>query len=440
MRVWIRHIWEMLTASYWFLPSLMVAAAAVMAYVLLWLDRSVIASRGDLGWLYTGGADGAKAVLSTIGGSVITAGAVVFSITIAALTQASQQFGPRLLRNFMGDRGNQVVLGTFTATFLYSLLVLRAIRGEFEGGSVFVPHASVTMAVVLAVASIAVLIYFIHHVSMALQAPQVVAAVLEDLEEVIGRLFGDEEGSGVSLPEYAIPPMSPEEAQTVHAGGSGYVQAIDHDALLRIATEADVTLKLEHRPGDYIICDGMLMNVWPKQRCDEALQRRLAKTFYWGNHRTPEQDVEYAIRQMVEVAVRALSPGVNDPFTAMNCLDALGSAVCSIARRGLPGPLRFDDGGALRITLPVSTFDGIVDASFNQIRQYGLSSVAVTIHLLEVLIDCAPLMKNDQQRQALLRQAGMTYRQSEQVILDPQDREDVRIRWEKAYALLADVR
>src|SRR5687767_1515596 len=183
MRTRLHHLWETLTTGYWFVPAVMMLAAALAAFLLLYIDRTVIGAR--VGWLYVGGADGAKTLLSTVAGSVITVAGVVFSITIASLTQAASQFGPRLLRNFMRDRGNQVTLGTFVATFLYCLLVLRAIHGRLEDGVAFVPQASVTGAVVLAVASIAVLVYFIHHVSVSLQAPSVVAAIRADLDATI---------------------------------------------------------------------------------------------------------------------------------------------------------------------------------------------------------------------------------------------------------------
>jgi len=171
MKVRLRHIWEIVSTNYWFVPSVMTVAAAIAAFVMLYIDRTYFPADIHAFWLYSGGADGAKTLLSTVAGSIITVAGVVFSITIAALTQASSQFGPRLLRNFMRDASNQVVLGTFVATFVYCVLILRTIHGRVDEGQSFVPQASVTGAVVLSVASVAVLIYFIHHVSMSLQAP-----------------------------------------------------------------------------------------------------------------------------------------------------------------------------------------------------------------------------------------------------------------------------
>lgn len=448
MRIRLRHLWEVITTGYWFVPAVMMVSATALAFGLLYLDRVLVRSQGPHGWLYAGGPDGAKTLLSTVAGSVITVAGVVFSITIAALTQASGQFGPRLLRNFMRDSGNQIVLGTFVATFLYCLLVLRTIHGESEGGGAFVPHASVTAAVLLAAASIAVLIYFIHHVSISLQAPAVVAAVLADLEGVLARLPDDQTGAGVTIDPSAdgqdwprgdrLPPDFDATSVPVVAFREGYVQAIDYDELVAAAEACDLVLRLHYRPGDYLIESSTLLRAWPADRCPQDLPARVNAAFMCGRHPTPEQDVEHAVRQIVEVAVRALSPGVNDPFTAINCIDALGAGLCRVARRGLPGPDLFDGRGRLRVVTPVTTFEGLTDTAFNQIRQYGRTSVAVTIRLLEVIGICARQLTAPAQRQALLGHAEMVYRQSTEAIPEPRDREDIRHRWEAVVRATAD--
>ena len=422
----------------------MVVAAAAMAFVLLYLDRKVMSVNGRLDWLYGGGAGGAQTLLSALAGSVITVAGVVFSITIAALTQASSQFGPRLLRNFMRDTGNQIVLGTLVATFIYCLLVLRTIHGESPGRENFVPQASVTVAVLLAAVSIFVLIYFIHHVSISLQAPSVVSAVREDLERVIARLPEDQQGTGIGVAEARAVPAGGDglpdgfeaDARAIESVREGYVQAVDYDALIEAAEKADVVLRLDYRPGDYVIAGTRLARVWPGGRCDAAVCEVLNKSFICGRHSTPEQDVEFAIRQMVEVAVRALSPAVNDPFTAINCVDVLGASLCRIVRRGLPGPMRYDGRGRLRIVTPVTTFAGVADTAFNQIRQYGRDSVAITMRLLEVITLCGGEVTSDDQRQVLLRHANMVYRQGMDLIREQDDRADVRQRWEGAVRVL----
>jgi len=436
MRTRLRHLWDVLTTGYWFVPTVMMLVAAGAAFLLLYIDRVMIGGR--VGWLYAGGADGAGTMLSTVAGSVITVAGVVFSITIAALTQASSQFGPRLLRNFMRDTANQVVLGTFVGTFIYCLLVLRTVHGTVEDGVEFVPQASVTVAVLLATASIAVLIYFIHHVSVSLQAPAVVAAVLKELEDLIARLPDDQEGTAVTrAATNGLPSDFDAGACPVLSTKQGYVQAVDYDGLIGLAERFDLVFRLAYRPGEHVIEGTPLLHAWPAERCeDNEMAGRVNVAFICGRSATAEQDLEHGLRQMVEVAVRALSPGINDPFTAINCIDALGSSICAVARRGLPGPLRFDRRGKLRIVTPVTTFAGVVDTAFNQIRQYGRGSVAVTVRLLEVIAICGRQVVNDDQRQSLLRHAKMVYEDSQEAVWQPRDRDDVRARWDLAGRVL----
>lgn len=431
----------MLTTGYWFVPSVMTLAAAALAFTLLLIDRNLLGAR--IGWLYAGGSDGAKTLLSMVAGSVITVAGVAFSITIAALSQASSQFGSRLLRNFLRDTGNHVVLGTFVATFVYCLLVLRTIHGKVQDGVEFVPQASVTAAVLMAIASIAVLIYFIHHVSSSLRAPTVVATVLAELDQVVARMADDQQGAAVALPWAQDPPrLEPPDgavARNVPAQSGGYLQAVDYGGLTAIASRAELVFRLAYRPGDYVIEGSPLLQAWPTPKVngnggggDPRLAQRVNAAFICGPHATTEQDVEQAVRQIVEVAVRALSPGINDPFTAINCIDALGSALCRLARTGLPAPLRYDCHNTLRLITPVTDFDGLADTALNQIRQCAGPAVAVTLRLLEMLAKCGPQMTSTPQRRALLRHAEMIYRQGERTITEPLDRADLSGRWRTA--------
>jgi uncharacterized membrane protein len=233
----LRHLWESLRSSYWFVPSVMTAAAAVLALVSVTLDRRLGGEFvEEVGWLFSGGPEGARAVLQVVAGSVMSTAGIVFSVTIAALSLASSQLGPRLLQNFMRDTGNQVVLGTFIATFLYCLLVLRTIRGEDSGD--FVPAISVTGGVLLALASVAVLIYFIHHVSVSIQAPNVVAEVGADLATHVERTFPAGERPERTAAPPALPADFPARATRITCLRDGYVQAIDEKALVEAAAGA----------------------------------------------------------------------------------------------------------------------------------------------------------------------------------------------------------
>jgi uncharacterized membrane protein len=348
MQTRLRHFWQIVTTGYWFVPTVMSLCALAMAMLLLWIDRQYVTPEQRLMWLYTGGPDGAKTLLATVAGSVSTVAGVVFSITVAALSQASSQFGPRLLRNFMRDTSNQIVLGTFVATFLYCLMILRTIHAEQDGLDAFVPQASVTVSVLLAAISMGMLIFFIHHVSVSLQAPRVVAAVAADLSHTIAS-FAEapepaDEGHRPVPPNLserdddqreAVPPV---DAQIVRAGRDGYLQAVEYETLVELARRADVTIRLEHRAGDHVMERCVLARIWPAARVDDDLRRAVCRAVICGVEATPEQDVEFAIRQLVEVAVRALSPGINDPFTAINCIDALGAASANSHAAACPWP------------------------------------------------------------------------------------------------------
>jgi uncharacterized membrane protein len=282
----------------------------------------------------------------------------------------------------MRDPGNQVVLGTFVATFLYCLLVVRTV---VDGRPV--PALSVSVAVVLGVVSLAVLIYFFHHVATTIQAGNVVAAVARDLEAAIDRLckHGD-----ASVRRDAAPERLPPDAATVTAPCSGYVQAIEHETLVALACERDGRIEAVRRPGHFVIEGSPLARLAPAERFDERARERARRAFLIGEQATREQDLEFSVRQLVEVALRALSPGINDPFTALTCIDWLGVAVSRLGRSGMPARRHCDGDGRVRLVTDVPTFAGVADAAFLQIRQAAGAHVAVSIRLLDVFADVAP--------------------------------------------------
>ena len=409
MRAHAAAWWENVRTSLWFVPSLMALMAIGLSFFTVHLDQQV---KSDwvhtVGWIWAGGVEGARAVLSTIAGSTITVAGVTFSITITALVLASSQFGPRLLRNFMGDRGNQFVLGTFIATYLYCLLVLRTVRSVDE--SRFVPYISVTVGMLLAILSLGVLIYFIHHVAGSIQADNLAASVARELRESIDRLFPQEIGEPIEPQDFAdqIPSDFDDQARAVEAPHGGYVQSIDSETLMNLACEHDFLVRLKRRPGEFVACGNSLLEVWPPDKCDQALAEKLDKIFVIGSHRSATQDAEYSVDQLVEVACRALSPGINDPRTAITCIDWLGEAVGQLAEREMPAHFRRDEGGKLRVIIasPV-TFEVFVDAAWSQIRRYGATSVDVTLHLLSSISEVAAHLRRETDRATLRRHADL---------------------------------
>lgn len=404
-----------------------------LSFATLAIDWTIRQKRiEEAGWLWAGGPDGARELLSTIAGSMITVTGVVFSITIVVLALASSQFGPRLLRTFLRDRGTQTVLGTFISTFTYCFLVLRTVRSDDAGE--FVPHISVTIAIGLALASVGVLIYFIHHISVSIQAPIILARVADELDRGIERLFPECLGEAVQERKddgerRQIPQGFDREARTLPAGTSGYLRAIDGDRLMEIAIENDLIVRLEYRPGHFVIQGSELALIWPKEKVNDQLIDKMKGLFIVGPERTETQDVEFAVHQIVEVALRALSPGVNEPFTAITCVDRLGAALCRLAGREIPSPYRYDPANKLRVIADGVDFPGVADAAFNQIRQSARSSAAVTIRLLETLVIVVRSVNREEDRTALLRQAVMIERGGREGLAEEQDRKDVEERY-----------
>lgn len=438
MKASLLKYWERVRSSFWFLPSLMAGAAAALAFTTIALDEALTDEwLQALGWAYTGGAEGASLLLSTIAGSMITIAGVVFSLTLVALSLASSQFGPRMLRNFMRDTANQLVLGTFVATFLYCLLVLRTIRHAAE--DLFVPHLSVSVGVLFALTSVGVLIYFIHHVSVSIQADEIVARIGRELFEGIDRLFPRriDEAEPAAF-DTELPASFEREAEAVAAACDGYLQLIDTDALMHLARHEDLLIRVERRPGHYLVMGSALALVWPAHRLTESLATRINAAFVLGDQRTPAQDVEFSVSQLVEIAVRALSPGVNDPFTAIACVNRLGSALHRLAQRKMPSPFLRDAEARMRLRMPAAAFPPIADSAFNQIRQYAQTSAAVSMALLETLAVIAAVASRAEDRAALRRHADMIARGAGKDLPEEEDRRAMQARHQAVCEVLRE--
>jgi uncharacterized membrane protein len=427
--------WDALRASYWFVPSIMALAAVAFSFLTLALDQAVQDEDiPALGWMYTGGPEGARALLSTAAGSMITVAGVVFSIAIVVMTLASVQFGPRLLRNFMRDTGNQLVLGTFIADFLYCLLVLRAVRDAAEG--TYVPHISVTVGVSLTLASIGVLIYFIHHAAASIQIGNILFAAGRALDASIDHLYpslvGHEPPKGSGDPAALVPARFEKDSQPIEARHTGYVDAVDSEGLLDEAVRRDLLLRLEIRPGSFLEPGVVICRAWPAQRVDPRTAQRIERAILVDRQRTERQDVEFAIQQLVQVAVRALSPAINDPWTAFMCLDRLGASLSRLAGRPLPSTYRFDDRGRLRIIADASSFEKMASQAFTEIRRYGAASLTVTVRLLETITVVAEHASRPDDLAALRRHAERIERGCQATFDDPSELKVVEDRYRAA--------
>lgn len=444
MKTYLLNLWDYVRTSYWFVPSLFASGAVLLSFLLPWLDRAAIDAELSLPrWMETT-SETARATLTALAGAMVAVTGTVFSITIVTLSLTSQQFGPRLLRRFMYDLPTQVTLGVFLSTGFYCLLILRVV--EHQNGVATVPHLAVLAAVALAVCSMAMLIVFIHHVAVLIQAPNVVAAVARDLDAAIVRLFPEKIGEPANEDFRRNAPDQEsqlgDDFEIIRATCEGYIQAIDGDGLIHLASDLGLVFRLRSRPGDFISIGTPIADVWHLIESSEEesnqvdLAWRLNETIIVGTRRTPRQDVECAIDELVEVAVRALSPGVNDPFTAMNCIDHLGAALGRLAERKLPSAYRHDNEGRLRVIARPVSFGEVLDASLNQIRQYGRDSVAVVIRMLDALASIAEHIQRNEDRDAVKLHAEMIVRIGE-TFSEQHDQDAIRAGFERLTSFIS---
>jgi uncharacterized membrane protein len=394
-------------ASYWFVPGLMALAAVGLAALTTAAEDWAAELPLFRTWLALNTPEGARAVLSTIAGSLIGVAGVSFSIIIAALAYATSQLGPRLLRNFMRDRGNQFVLGVFIAAFIYGLLILRTVSAGLEDGRPFVPHLGVAVALLLALAGVGVFIYFIHHAPKSIQASELIAEIGEELRSRALALFPRRIGEPTE-PEPAWPDAPALEAR---AAASGYVLRVDGNGLLALASERDLAIRLLARPGDFV-AEGDPVALVQGGASHDAL-RRVSRAFVAGRARTQTQDLLFAVQQIVEIAARALSPGVNDPYTAVACLDWLGAGLIALGERARPAEARRDGDGLPRLWAPALSFEEATDAAFTPLRAYAATDPVAAPQLIATLARVHARVPHPPYRAALRQQAEALLEEAE---------------------------
>jgi uncharacterized membrane protein len=383
-------------------------------------------------WVRTGSADAGRQVLIAIAAAIITTIGVVFSITILALTLASQQFGPRMMRNFIRDLGNQMTLGVFVGTFVYAVLGLGSIT-TLPGGN-FVPHLTITVAEALLLVDLAVLIYFIHHIAKSIQLPEVIAGIARDLLQAIDAEFPEpeavleERGRPAGPTEDLIEKLDRRGA-VVRAKQSGYLQFVGYGQLIDIAERLDVVIRLSHRPGHFVVADRRLATVWPAGAARQV-EAALDKAHVTGPHRTLTQDPVFAIDQLVEIAIRALSAAVNDTFTALTCIDWISAGLSRISGRALEEGVYRGRSGRIRLIEFDPSYSRMVNRAFDKVRQAGRGMPAVVIRMLDALTHVAESTSGSSQRRVLVRQAEMIMRGAEVDIPEPNDLADIERRFD----------
>ena len=414
---------DVLRTNLWVVPAIEVLGAVILFVGTYALDRAAYDGVFRVpGWAISGSADVARTVLTAIAAAVITVIGVVFSIVIVALTLTSTQFGPRMLRNFIRDRGTQLTLGTFVATFVYAVLTLGSV-GQGGHGE-FVPHISVTATLVLMMADLAVLIYFLHHIAVQIQLPQVIAGLAGDLQEAIELQVANERAAeDAELASVVLGSMTGPGA-VVGAPRSGYLQYVEHETLVSVAAQVDAVVHVLYRPGHFLVQGHPYVRVWPATAVDKVASE-LAGAHVTGPYRTLAQDVSFGMDQLVEICIRALSAAVNDTFTALTCIDWIGDSLYKVTGRWQPSRVYRDGNGIVRVIATETTYARLVSRGFEKVRQAGRGMPAVLIRQLDALARIMERTVTDEERQLLLDQAAMIERLSEASVDEPSDRADV---------------
>ncbi|MBW4329962.1 DUF2254 domain-containing protein [Stakelama sp. CBK3Z-3] len=419
MKAWFRQLVVRLNASYWFLPAVLTVAAILLSLITYYIDTRL----GDgwldaAGWLHASKPDGARSLLSTIAGSMISVAGTVFAITIAAVVYASGNYGPRLLTNFMTDRGNQLSLGVFIANFVYCLLVLRTIRQPDEGGFLgtagqpgFVPELSLLTALALTLLSVGVLVYFLHHVPDSIRINNVVAHIgRRALSDIDSRFPDRDDGRKRIAP-------SPGETTPVRAKRVGYVAVIDFETLGDVCDKQGVSVRLAVRPGDFVHPDVAICHV--EGTFGEGVDDKLRRAFAIGDARTASQDLEYLIDELVEIGLRALSPGINDPFTAITCLHWLSAATAKLAMRDLACDSDGRPYGEQRVYALPDDFEHFVARGFGSMRASAAASPLAARKFVEALVNASAGRPVRERTDLLRREARLLLEQAQGALHGP---------------------
>lgn len=427
MRSKLQNLWENVQSSLWFIPTVLVGVAILASSLLIAADVA-LAQRDSLliPWIFSGTADAARTLLSVVAGSLITVISIAISLTIVALVQASAQFTPRVLRQFTASRVNQVVLGTYTATFVYALLVLRTVRSGEEEGQAFVPALSVTTAVGLSLLCLALLLFFIHHMSQSLQVAVIMNEVREEVIAQIELLYP--EGIGDSMAASSSPATIIAELEghdgsvVIRSVRTGFVRKIDEQTLLELSLAATQRVWIRPQIGDFVANGTILAELDRVDGSIEQVSKDLLDAFIIDRDRTITQDLLFGIRQLVDIGLKALSPGINDVTTAEYALYHLGDAVGRLAERAFPSNVRTTDNGQTHFLFNRPTWDEIVDSAFSQLRRAAAGDVHATQTLLQVLHDLALRLASGPRTQAIQQQVAEVRYQLTQHPFSPTDK------------------
>lgn len=427
----ISLIWNHLRATFWFMPSLIVFASSIAAILFIHLDAQDAGKfLPDWPLLFDASPDGARVMLSTIAASMMTVVGVIYSMILVTLSLAASQYSSRIIRNFMRDRSTQIVLGVFTGIFVYCLFVLRVIPGD--GDDAFVPILAVTFGVILALCAVGLLIYFIHHIAASIQASSVIEAASRETLLAIDRQFPRPEDFPARTPTIDT---TQRLWHPVHADRHGYIQSVNTHALVAIAVDTDSLIRMERAIGDFLVPGEPIASIACDPRPTEDLVSRVQTAYTLNGYRTVEQDPAYGIQQIVDIALRALSPGINDTNTATMCVDHLSACIARLATRAEPHPaLPIDD--TPRLFCTGHSFQSMLDDAIDQIRESAEGNAAILIRMLNIIETAARLTTHHARQSHLSSKLEAIAEAARRSITPPTDLQRFKHRYSEVLSIL----
>lgn len=420
-----RRFFNILQGSLWFVPSLIVIGLIILAFLMVWLDGKFGYEHiNDLTFFFSAGPEGTRDMLTTIASSMLTVASVAFSFTIVVFSFASSQYASRTLHNFMDDNTNQTVLGTLLGSFVYCLLILRTVR--LESGNEFVPVIAASVALVLAIIDLGLFILFIHHVSESIQAYHIIHRIGQSTSTSIDTFFPRQLGSSIGISRQDAETMLTDiDGIEVRAKGNGYLQAIDTEYMLELARRHNLLIIQRKGVGYFVTGDEILAIVGPSDKANESIKKEIRECFLLGKHRSILQDPEYGILLLSDIMIKALSPAINDPNTAVMGLNEINKVLRQLARKEFPRHVLSDKEGNPRLLVEWPSFEQLTAQAFDQVRRYGMADATIPVKILEVITEIGDVVQLESERAVLREHVIATATDAHHAIHNRRDRAQI---------------
>ncbi len=429
---YFKYYWFLLLSSFWFRPSLIAFLALPTSVAALAIDQSMIIPwLTESEFLFRSGIEGARQILTAVIGALITVISLVFSMTLVAVSITASQLGPRIIQLFTKGHMTQITLGTLVGNLVFAFIVLRSISRPITGEGL-APPLSLTLAILGTLFNLGLLIYFLHHMAQKIDADAVISAVSGELKDTLSSAveagISKTPAQDFDKAREELEHLSHAHITTLYASTTGYVEIIETGELLSLAEDHNIVVHVTEKPGRFIIKGTPVGKIYGQSPHEEDLASEILSSIVIGQQRTMAQDIEFSLAAMVEIALRALSPGLNDPFTAMTCIDRLAAGLAEMMSHGLPKAVFRGEDNGLRLIISPATFEGVFDTAFNGIRQDSDGKISIMTRILEVLTHLAYLVENTEHQEAVLSHADRIINAAKAISCDNSDRADLDTR------------